>query len=233
MKRSAQLIVLIAGIITLLAMALACNCTSGSFESSQPYNFPEIQLPEGKSQKLVIEDDFSEAGSGWFATPENDKGGDYENGTYVLWVKKTGSKVASFMTLDEIYDFILEIDVKKLFGEKGSYFFIIYRLDENTNMYAVGVSDELEYSIVKYELGRATAMLKNWTKSKYIKGSDKTNRLKIVCIGRQTDVYINGYKVASVIDDKSLKGQIGIGIKSFSETGARYSFDNFKLWIIE
>lgn len=233
MKRTAWLIVLAASLTTLLAMAPACHGNSRSVQPSEPYNLPETQLPEGKVQKLVIEDDFSEAGSGWFATPENDKGGNYEDGTYVLWVEKTGSKVASLVTLDEIYDFILEIDATKLIGEKGSYFFIIYRLDENMNMYAVGVSDELEYSIVKYELGRATAMLKNWTKSKYIKGGNKTNSLKIVCIGRQTDVYINGYKVASVIDDTSLKGQIGIGIKSFSETGARYSFDNFRLWIIE
>lgn len=233
MKRTAWLTALIASLIILLATALACNGPSRSIQSSQPDDFPEIQLPEGKSQKLIIEDDFSEAGSDWLATLENDKGGNYEDGTYVLWVNKTGTKIASLVTLDEVYDFALEIDVKKLFGERGSYFFIIYRLDENTNMYAVGISDELEYSIVRYELGRATAMLKNWTRSKNIRPGDKTNRIKIICIGTQTDVYINGYKLATVIDHTSFKGQIGIGIKSFSESGAKYSFDNFRLWVIE
>jgi hypothetical protein len=234
MKKHGQLTILFVGLIILLAVSsITCRLIPSSTQPTEPSGFPQTQLPEGKTQTLVIADDFSDPESSWITTPEADKGGNYENEEYVIWVNNTGSKVATLLTLDELSDFVFEIDVKKVSGEKGSYFFILYRLDENSNMYAVGVTDELEYSIVKYELGRATVLLKDWTRSSHIKAGDKSNRLKVVCIGTQTDVYVNGYKLATVTDDTSLKGQIGLGIKSFSESGARYSFDNFKLYTIQ
>ncbi|MBM3118764.1 MAG: hypothetical protein FJ006_04305 [Chloroflexi bacterium] len=234
MKKHGRLIILFVGLIILLAASfISCRPVPSSTPPTELPNSPETRLPEGKTQTLVLEDDFSDPESSWVTIPEADKGGNYENEEYVIWVNNAGSKVATLLTLDELSDFVFEIDVKKVSGEKGSYFFILYRLDENNNMYAVGVSDELEYSIVKYILGRATDLLKDWTRSSHIKAGDKSNRLKVVCIGTQTDVYVNGYKLASVTDDTSLKGQIGLGIKSFSESGARYSFDNFKLYTIE
>lgn len=233
MKKPGQLIILFVGLIILLATSSTCRLIPSSTPPNEPSSSPQTQLPEGKTQKLVLEDDFSNPESGWLATPEDDKGGSYENGEYVIWVHKTGSKLAAPADYSIASDFVLEIDARKVSGEKGSYCFIIYRWDENQNSYAVGFTDESEYSIAKYELGRLTVRLKDWTRSSYIKAGDKTNRLKIVCVGTQTDVYVNGYKIATVTDDTSLEGQLYFGIKSFSESGARYSFDNFKFWIIE
>lgn len=235
MKNHGKLTILIfVGLIMLLAVSsITCRLIPSSTPPTEPSNSPETELPEGKTQKLVIEDDFSDPDSGWLSSSEADKGGSYENGEYVVWVNKTGTKMTILMTLAELSDFVFEIDAKKVSGEKGSYCFVLYRLDEYSNMYAVGVTDDREYSVVKYEVGRATAMLKNWTRSGHIKGGDATNRLKVACIGKQTDVYVNGYKLATVTDNTTLTGQIGLGIKSLSESGAKYSFDNFKLYAIQ
>lgn len=234
MKEPGRLPTVFVGLIILLATSfITCRPVPSSTLPTEPSSSPEFQLPEGKTQKLVLEDDFSNPTSGWFAASGADRGGSYENGEYVLWIKQTGSIIAVPAGVFEASDFVLEIDAREVSGEKGSYCFIRYRWDENENLYAIGFTDDSEYSIVKYELGQATVLLKDWTRSSHIKAGKETNRLKIVCIGTQTDVYVNGHKLATVTDDASLKGRIALGIKSFSESGAKYSFDNFKFYAVQ
>lgn len=234
MKNPGQPKILFPALIMLLAVSsISCRLMSSSTPPTEPSSSVEHQLPEGKTQRLVIEDDFSDPDSGWLATSEDDKGGSYANGEYVVWADKTGTKMAELLKLGELSDFVFEIDSKKVSGEKGSFCFVFYRMHEYSDWYAFGITDDSEYSVVKYEAGQATAMLKNWTRSGYIKGGNATNRFKVACIGTQTNVYVNGYKLATVTDNTTLTGQIGLGIKSFSESGAKYSFDNFRLYAIQ
>jgi hypothetical protein len=184
------------------------------------------------STKLLFEDDFSNASSGWSTQSSTTGNGRYENGEFVVSLNATGGMAFGNPTkIKQISDFILEIDVKKLSDAAGGQYAIYFRSD-GKNQYGIGFTDTGTYLINKSSQG-VTSKLQDWKPSSDIKTGKETNKLKIICKGTLVEFYANDNKLTSINDDTLRNGIIILTVGSGDPSGARYSFDNFKLYSLE
>ena len=181
------------------------------------------------NEKVVYQDNFTNPDSGWFVyKADADKGGKYDNGAYSVWANSPSTVIVlNPNTRQAPGNFALEVDVKKTSAEKGALLGIVYRLDNSGHYYRFAISDNQTYS-----LGSGTTGIEEQIKpdehSDSIKPANEINHLKLVCKGQIHELYINGASLATVTDNASLNGEIGMVFSNWATT-ANYSFTNFKL----
>ena len=147
----------------------------------------------------------------------------------MVWVNKIGAVGFSNPSkLKQLTDFIVEVDVRKLSDAPGAQQSVFFRSDEK-NQYSLTVTDTGNFAVSKLWQGN-TSKLKDWTPSTSIKTGKETNKLRIVCQGKQFEFYANGNKLATVTDDALTSGSIILTIGAGDPAGARYGFDNFRLY---
>jgi hypothetical protein len=221
-------------VILVITLSLACNPqASTAIQSQSPTSPPsQSQVSTTKIPKLLFEDDFSNPSSGWSAQSSADGSGKYENGEFVVSINKTGGITFGNATkIKQMSDFILEVDIRKLSDAAGGQYAIYFR-SAGKNQYGFGVTDTGTYLVNKQSEG-TSSKLQDWKSSSDIKGGKETNRFKIVCRGAQFEFYANGNKLTSITDDTLKNGIIILTGGSGNPFGAKYSFDNFKLYSFE
>ena len=173
---------------------------------------------DSESGKLIFQDDFKDAKSGWSIYKTDDtKGGAYESGDYSVWsVGKNTVIVLNPKTRQELSDFSAEVDVRKTSSQKGAVMGIIYRLNDVGNYYRFAITDNRTFYVGRGD-GQFEEEIQPMTDSDFIKPGNEYNRLKVVCKGDTQDFYVNGNKLATLSDNISLKGELGI---AFSDCGA-------------
>jgi hypothetical protein len=105
---------------------------------------------------------------------------------------------------------------------------IIYRLDDAGNYYRFAISDNRTFYVGRGK-GGFEEQIHEDTYSDIIKPGNEYNRLKVVCLGDNQDFYINGIKMATLTDNTSLKGELGISFSNWAPS-ENYTFTNFKLY---
>jgi hypothetical protein len=185
---------------------------------------------DGESGKLVFQDDFKDPKSGWFIYKSDDAhGGAYGSGEYRVWsVGKNTVIVLNPKTRQQLSDFSAEVDVRKTSDQKGAVMGIIYRLNDIGNYYRFAITDNQTFYVGKGD-GQFEEELEPMTSSEYIKPGNEYNRLKVVCKADTQDFYINGNKLATLSDNISLKGELGIAFSNWAPS-ENYTFTNFKLY---
>ena len=186
-------------------------------------------LPGQSTPKFSIafEDDFSDT-SGWPVESQANHQMWYENGEYHALVKDTW---LTFPTVRrDIYtDFILEVDAGQVSGSDKNLYGLIFRYQDSDNYYALLVSSEGRYGLVKLLASRWTFLEGDYIASPYIKKGSSTNHLQVIAQGSQITVLINGQQVTSISDTSFAKGQVGIAFGSFDEPNVHVRFDNFRV----
>jgi hypothetical protein len=187
-----------------------------------------------KNPKLMFQDGFSDSTSGWVVVQSDaNKGGKYENGAYSIWINNQGFPVLLNTRFKPLNDFILEVDVTKQPGSKGTYWGVAYRADAKSNMF-FSYSDNGTCAFAKWVDGKNT-LLSDLTTCKDLKPDGEANHLKIVCSGTQHEAYINGNRVATATSDMNMtiNGLITFSCAASTSAGAKYTIDNFKLYSLE
>jgi hypothetical protein len=207
--------VLLIALVSITGLVPACNTSPSS---------------TGQTGKVIFQDDFKDPNSGWFVYKQDEtKVGKYEAGDYsVSSSAKNTVVVLNPKTRQNIGDFAVEVDVKKTSGDTGTALGIIYRLNNDGKYYRFAITDNQTFWIGKND-GGFEKQLYEMKSSPYIKPAAEGNRLKVVCNGLQQEVYVNDNKVATVSDNTSLKGELGMAFSNFGTLTASYTFSNFVL----
>jgi hypothetical protein len=188
------------------------------------------------SSKLLYVDDFSNPNRGFLGDIAKTCEIYNKDNEYHILVKERDWSCWDFNYIKGPFtDFALEIDATLLAGLDQSSYGLIFRVPVTYEVpivydfYRFLVDGNGYYLIGKRTNGQWT-VLKDWTRSEFIKESYITNHLKVVCKGSQIEAYANGHYLTTVIDESFADGRVGVIVYT-PEPGAHVVFDNLKVYI--
>jgi len=122
-------------------------------------------------------------------------------------------------------DFYLGIDVRKVSGAEDAIYGIVYRIEDNNNLYFLQIYDPGQFALWRKVRGEWFALIK-WRQTGTIR-SGQVNRIEVMAEGPEFSIAINGQKVGTASDDRLEVGGIGIAIQLLEEGDrAVFEFDN-------
>ncbi len=182
----------------------------------------------------IFQDDFTNPQSGWYVyKADSSKGGAYEQGDYSIWsIGRNKVVVLNPKTNQELGNFAVEVDLRKTTTLNGALMGIIYRLDKDGNYYQFAITDNRTFYVGRAGGQGLERQIQPETPSDVIKPANEYNHLKLVCSGENQDFYINGSKLATITDNTSLKGELGISFGNWAPS-ENFTFTNFKLFSLK
>lgn len=210
MKHRHVYLALAIGLVLVLSLMGAAGCQSDSTSSD-----------------VLFSDDFSQDRGDWEVYSDENGEVFYEGG----WIHVTNQTTApvdtmSMMTEQDFSDFILEVEVKLIDGTDDNWQGVICRYQDGGNYYVLNISADGYYYISRF-LEYEQLALAEATPSSYInQGWDVINTMRIECIGNSLTLKVNGYTVASVIDNSLSSGQVGLLVTSLAGSFSEIGFDN-------
>jgi len=187
------------------------------------------------SSPLILQDDFSNPGSGWYVGSNDEREMAYKDGEYSMLVKESNYSITTWnLKANTESNFTAEVDVRAMSTVAGSCAGIMFRhtvaQDGEHSHYLFYVrSSDGAYRVRKWSLNK-WIILADWTKSSYIKTGTAVNHLKVVCRGSQIEIYANGQKLTTVTDSSLTSGYVGVVVETTDQPNAHYHFDGFKLY---
>lgn len=199
-----------------------------------PSAFDDSTLLNNRNLALVFQDDFSNPKSGWSVGSSTGGGAAYNKGELSVWSNNPdvgmSSKIEAFKMPQ---DFVAEVDVRKISGGPVSSVGIPFRSSEGSG-YIFAILGDGRYSCVRLLQGKRTYLVDN-APAGSIMLVDKAVRLGIICVGQQIELYSNGDRIQSINDSTLLTGTMNLRlvVTTDNTTGARYNFDNFKVYSVK
>ncbi len=149
-------------------------------------------------------------------------------------------------------DFDFTVEARAVDGPLDNGYGVVFRLQDRENYYTFMTSSDGYYQVARVVNGNITELSTFNVDSPIVnQGIDAVNRLRVVARGNQFQFYINGeqipvcipnnpdaqstYFMDSCIDGQMLdtltddaidRGQIGVVVQTFSESGVTVEFDN-------
>lgn len=183
---------------------------------------------EASKFDVAFEDDFSDKSGGWREVSQANHQTWYKNGEYHALVKKP--KMMLPWPRQDIYtDCILEVAAGQVSGPDKNVYGLVFRHQDGDNYYALLVSSEGRYGLLKLVAGQWTFLEGDYIASPYIKKGNGANHLQVIAQGSQITVFINDQQVTSIRDTTFAEGQVGLAFGSFEEPNVHVRFDNFRV----
>lgn len=213
-----------------LCGVLACGCGGGATEeggAGAPADSPSATSAGAAGEQ--IRDDFSDPTSGWTRSAGDERGADYEQGTYVVWSDNDAAEYvggAGRYEARELTDSRLEVEATKLSGPPGVPVGLSCRQwndGEGRGIYFADVDAEGEARIGLYENGDQEILAKVERAGLW---HDGMNTLRLDCIGDELRFFVNGDEVLSARSDRFDHGQVGLRAGGGSSGVTRVAFDN-------
>jgi serine/threonine protein kinase len=173
---------------------------------------------------ILFQDDFSDSGSGWPRTSENDYAGEYVNGAYNI-VVKTPSGVVFPSPGGPFSDVIIEVDATKNGGPDNSILGVTCRYTAG-NYYLLLISSD-GYAQIAKRTGGDFGQIVDWQASSAIKQGNARNHVRAECIGDRLSLWVNGRQVLTSTDGDHSSGRGGLYVSAFDIAPVDILFDNF------
>jgi hypothetical protein len=203
--------------------ALACGTPS--------VNTDPTTQPPVPNRKVLYQDNFSDANSGWPSASDADKSASYSaDGQYLLTVMAAQQDVWAHPG-QNFTDVSVEVDAVKTGGPDNNSFGLVCRFVDNDNFYYFLVSSDGYQVIGKYEAGESKFISSEQMQpSSAITSGSSTNHLRADCDGSTLTLYANGQQIATVTDSSFTSGDVGVIVGTFEEGNVSISFDNFVVY---
>jgi hypothetical protein len=181
---------------------------------------------------LLYSDDFSDPNSGWGRRVDESRERGYENGEYVVLVKREKWLTWTWGTQAVFSDLTLEADTRWVEGPESARFGLIFRHQDNDNFYYFFISGEGKYTIQKIQDGEWQSVDDvHWIPSPHIKMGRTTNQLKVVCFETKFSLYVNGQHLLTVQDDAFDEGKVGLIAATVTGSDpVKVAFDNLGVY---
>lgn len=210
-------------ILVLLALAsatLACQKVSSIAGESQAIN-------QDNAGRLLFQDDFSDAKSGWDSLSNEDGITDYDNGQYRILVNTTNTDVWANPGLN-FTNTIIEVDATKAGGDDNNDLGVICRYKDGNNFYFFVISSDGYYGIGKFKDGQQVLVgMESMPPTDAVRQGNATNHIQAECNGSTLRLVVNGQQLAETTDSDFTSGDAGLLAGSFENPGTDIRFDNF------
>jgi hypothetical protein len=206
--------------IALIFTAAGCNITGNTQTSTQANTTGDI----------LYSDSFSGSSTNWLTYTEDFGWVKLQDGALHI-LNYTEGEYSSDTYPDLSYaDFILEVDMTFVEGSTDNWQSVVGRYSDGLcyyfdisadGYYAIGFWDDEEWDY--------TGLVET-TYSDYILQGNKTNRVRVECIGTSLSLTVNGHKLAQVTDSTCKTGEVGLEVSSMDGTYTVVAFDNFVIY---
>jgi hypothetical protein len=162
-----------------------------------------------------------------------------EDGETVRWYLKDGAWrillkkekwTAWSNTNNKCANCIVDLAGESAAGPDDVSYGMLLRYQDKENYYSISLSENGKYSFGK-NVGGKWSNLISWTASPAIKaGKNNTNLLRVVAVGNNMAIYVNGQALATVTDDSIQEGVVGMIASSYAEAGFEAGFRKIQIW---
>lgn len=212
--------------ISLVILVLACTCSPSDPGEETPAPIGR-DTPPPPPPNVLLEDDFSDPGSGWEEGEYDGGSVGYKNGVY--FVTSIGTEYTMWGVANQFFsDTLIEVDATQVSAgpEDNNGYGVACRIQPNgTDGYYFVVSGDGYYAIGKAENEDLQALV-DYTASSAVNEGNATNRIRAVCDGTTLTLFINGQRVDSVEDSSFTSGDIALHATSYEDVGTEIHFDN-------
>jgi len=214
-----------------------CSVQDVTTGKSKRIRFEVTSSPgENQSAPVKFDDTFDNPSSGWEQRTDQYVESRYENGEYNILISNTDNPIVRLNKSAGKYDdFTTEVDVIQTGANYPTSRYrgyqaggLVFWAQDEATCYICYISRFGSYSVQQGT--RGDPPIKTWTNSSYIKTGNNTNRLKIVCKGRELKVYLNNNELDTVFIDSGTTGYVGLAAQG---NNSQVRFDNFKLYASE
>ncbi len=182
-----------------------------------------------QSDQVMLQDDFSDTGSGWGKASLNTGDAGYQDGGYHITVTTDFQSLWANPGCD-FTDVSVEVDAHKIGGVDDNEFGVICRYQDIENFYAASISSDGFYGLIRVagnEFGYVG--MDAMQGSDVVKLGSESNHIRLDCVGNTLTLYLNGEMVASATDSSFTHGDVGLYAGTFDTPGIDILFDNFKV----
>ncbi len=213
------------GSVILFSALLMAGC-SGLPIIGQLFNPPQQATTVG----MLLEDDFSETGSGWDRFEAEIGSTNYENEAYHIIVNEPLTDL--FANPGGSYkDAIIEVQAARQSGPINNSYGVICRYQDEKNFYAALISSDGYAGIFEVNDGRYRLMgHEEMIPVAAILGGTTPNLIHFECLGNALALAVNGSPVDAQQDKSFGGGDIGLIAGTFDEPGVHIAFDNLRVW---
>jgi hypothetical protein len=125
-------------------------------------------------------------------------------------------------------DFHLQVYVRQIDGPTGSYGIHFRQQSLDSDFYRFAINREGQYQLLK-KLGDEWITLVPWTFSAHLGQGASWNRLEVVALGAQIQIYANGWLLETITDASLDKGYLLLFAESGDRPGVHVHFDDFRV----
>ena len=185
-------------------------------------------LPRGD---IIFSDDFSNPNSGMTQVAlGNEERREYVGGRYRVYLKNLSAW--TWYDAPVLGDFVLDVEVTQVAGGVGRIApTVIFRVQDNDNMYQFGINSESEFFVWRGSVARGD-MLLDGGDAPSVKPMGQVNRLTVICRGPELSFYANGQLITAVQDDTFASGRIGLGGIVLDEGELDVYYDNLFVYTL-
>ena len=127
-------------------------------------------------------------------------------------------------------DFILEVDMTFVAGSTDNWQSVLARYS-NDLLYYFDISADGYYDIgIWNDNNYEYTPLVETTFSEYILQGNKTNRVRVECVGSLLSLTVNGHLLSTVTDSTCKTGEVGLEVSAMDGTYTEVAFDNFVIY---
>lgn len=184
--------------------------------------------------ELILQDDFSDPGSGWIDASDEDSSLGYQNGEY--WINIITENIITRDTIDPgASNVIVSVDTRVETPSGDGFYGIICREQEGkvSRFYSLVISEDGYYNIEKTDGQEITSLLEGWTYSEIILQKQPV-KITAGCVGDRFWLAVDGILLAEVFDtdERSIQtGKVGMVVGNFEGgSGFNVAFDNFTVY---
>jgi len=232
----AKLLTALGGIITALAalvtalggFAGGCSAPPAPEATATPILAPATAIPTAAEFSLVtpLEDDFSNAQSGWETGADADGTWGYKDGVYRIAVNVPDLAIwANRLQPEQWTGVVVEVEGYLAAGPIDNQYGLIVRYRDQGNFYLFSVASDGLYS-VQMMRNDQWIDLRPWTASQAVRQGNGVNALRVECQGSVMRFFVNDEFLTEIEDTTFPSGGIGLLAGTFIEGGVVVHFDN-------
>ncbi len=173
----------------------------------------------------LLEDDFSDPGSGWEVGDYTGGSVGYRDGIY--FVTAAGETHMWGLASRSFDDVVIEVDATQISApaNDNNAYGVMCRLQSDDDGYLLLVTGDGFYAIYKI-VDENLEPLVDWTASDAVRQGNSTNHIRAVCDGPDLSLSANGQLLAAASDSRYYEGDIALSAWSFEEESTEIHFDN-------